>query len=191
MLLSRGDLISSLPCLSDDTCKAPNCYTSLMAHVYFCDSDAVCMRAEAAYERHRAALIEMLPQAEIEHIGSTAIAGAVTKGDLDILVRVSASDFAAADELLAKHFARNEGSFRSDSFASFCDDTADPPLSIQLVVGGSELDDFTQFRDALRADPQLLADFNALKRECEGMDMETYRERKAAFIQRSRARRHT
>jgi GrpB-like predicted nucleotidyltransferase (UPF0157 family) len=160
-----------------------------MSPVYFLSSDSVRQRAEAAYERHRTALTSLLPQAEIEHIGSTAIPGAITKGDLDILVRVSANDFAAAEELLAKHFARNEGSFRSDSFASFCDDAANPPLGIQLVVRGSDLDDFTQFRDALRAEPHLLAEFNALKRECEGMEMDAYRERKAAFIERSRARR--
>jgi GrpB-like predicted nucleotidyltransferase (UPF0157 family) len=160
-----------------------------MPPVYFLSSEAVRQRAEAAYERHRAALSEFLPQAEIEHIGSTAIPGAITKGDLDILVCVSANDFAAAEELLAKHFARNEGSFRSDSFASFCDDAADPPLGIQLVVVGSELDNFTQFRDALRADPHLLAEFNSLKRECEGMEMDAYRERKSAFVERLRARR--
>ena len=160
-----------------------------MSPVYFLSSDSVRQRAEAAYERHRATLEKILPQAEIEHIGSTAIPGAITKGDLDILVRVSADDFATSEQLLAARFARNEGSFRSDSFASFCDDAADPPLGIQLVVGGSELDDFTQFRDAMSADPHLLAEFNALKRECEGMEMDAYRERKAAFIEHTRARR--
>jgi GrpB-like predicted nucleotidyltransferase (UPF0157 family) len=160
-----------------------------MSPVYFLCSEAVRERAEAAYERHRTALKPILPRAGIEHIGSTAVEGAITKGDLDILVRVSADDFPAAEHVLAARFARNEGSFRSDSFASFCDDAADPPLGIQLVVRGSELDDFSQFRDALRANPQLLADFNALKRECEGMDMDAYRERKAAFIEHTRARR--
>jgi GrpB-like predicted nucleotidyltransferase (UPF0157 family) len=159
-----------------------------MQPVYFYSSESVRGRAEAAYERHRSALSEMLPRAEIEHIGGTAVPGAITKGDLDILVRVSVADFAASEEFLAARYARNEGSFRSESFASFCDDAADPPLGIQLVVGGSELDDFAQFRDALRSDPRLLTDFNALKRECEGWDMDAYRERKAAFIERSRRR---
>ena len=37
-----------------------------------------------------ASLRPLLPTAEIEHIGATAIPGALTKGDLDVMVRVAA-----------------------------------------------------------------------------------------------------
>jgi GrpB-like predicted nucleotidyltransferase (UPF0157 family) len=52
----------------------------------------VCIRPEAdiraatqaAVEEHRARILELLPEAEIEHVGSTSIPGALTKGDVAV-----------------------------------------------------------------------------------------------------------
>ena len=49
-----------------------------------------------AFAEHRERIARRLPAAEIEHVGSTSIRGALTKGDLDLLVRVDAAGFAAA-----------------------------------------------------------------------------------------------
>jgi uncharacterized protein len=38
----------------------------------------------------------MVPEAEIEHIGATSVPGALTKGDVDLLVSVPAERFGAA-----------------------------------------------------------------------------------------------
>jgi GrpB-like predicted nucleotidyltransferase (UPF0157 family) len=111
--------------------------------------------AERAYQLHAAHLRRLLPAAEIEHIGSTSIPNAIGigKGDLDILVRVGREFLEAADAVLAQHFMRNGESIRDTNFSSFKDDSLQPPLGIQVVVRGSEYDDFLVFRDALRSDP--------------------------------------
>ena len=139
--------------------------------------------AAAAFEQHQARLLALLPDAEIQHIGSTALPGALTKGDLDIVVRVSQADFDTAAATLAAHYERNTGSTRTASFASFKDDHADPPLGIQLVVRGSDLDDFCTFRDFLAAHPEYLAAYNRLKRAAHGQPMERYREQKSRFVE--------
>jgi GrpB-like predicted nucleotidyltransferase (UPF0157 family) len=139
-------------------------------------------KAEQAYQLHATHLRKLLPYAQIEHIGSTSIPNAIGKGDLDILVSVPGELLEAADVVLAKHFMRNTESIRDANFSSFKDDSLVPPLGIQVVVQGSEYDDFLVFRDALRSDPCLLRSFNDLKREWHGKAMDDYRLAKSAFI---------
>lgn len=122
------------------------------------------------------------PSAEIRHIGATGVPGCLTKGDLDILVRIPAADFSTADHALAKLFARNTGSIRTEDFSAFEDATRAPPLGIQLTAIDGAFDSFHHFVDALLASPQLVAAYNALKRDWSGSSMEDYRKAKDAFI---------
>ncbi len=140
--------------------------------------------AELLFQRTALQLRALLPlSADIRHIGATAIPGCLTKGDLDIVVRVAAEDFAAADEALARRFARNTGSKRTDGFSSFEDATTWPHLGLQLTVVGGGDDYFHLFAEALMRDPDLVAQYNALKRQCDGMPMDTYRATKGDFIE--------
>ncbi len=124
----------------------------------------------------------LLPRAQIAHVGSTSIPGCLTKGDLDLAIRVEQKDFEAAEFVLDSMFDRNEGSYKSPSFASFRKDTT-PSLGIQLVVAQSELDVFVRFRDMLRSDQNLLEQYNALKLNCQNASMQDYRIAKSEFIQ--------
>ncbi|MCK1609208.1 MULTISPECIES: GrpB family protein [unclassified Bradyrhizobium] len=126
--------------------------------------------------------------AVIEHVGATAVPGCLTKGDLDICIRVDPEDFEAAAERLALSFERNSGSVRSDGFSAFMDNAAHPPLGVQLVTKGGELDFFVRFRDRLRESANLLSSYNDLKRRFEGRDMEDYRSVKTDFIQQAISR---
>jgi GrpB-like predicted nucleotidyltransferase (UPF0157 family) len=127
--------------------------------------------------------------AEILHVGATAVPGCLTKGDLDIVVRVPAPAFAAADAVLAARFTRNVGSRRTDTFSSFEDAQATPHLGIQLTVAGGEDDYFHLFVEALRREPELVARYNALKRGFDGKPMDAYRVAKGAFIAEALGRR--
>lgn len=139
--------------------------------------------AERLFERVASELKTLLPSsADIRHIGATAVAGCLTKGDLDIVVRIAAHDFVQADDALAARFARNVGSKRTETFSSFEDKATTPHLGIQLTVAGGEDDDFHLFVDALRRDPDLVARYNALKRQFDGQPMDVYRTAKSAFI---------
>ena len=142
--------------------------------------------AEAAFQLHRSELTKLLPFAEIVHIGSTAVLGALTKGDLDILVRVvTPESLARADEILARIYERNSGSDKNEEFSSFKNDAAVPPLGIQVALKGSRYDRFVIFRDRLRNSESLLQEFNDLKLRFNGKSMEEYRRAKAEFVQRA------
>lgn len=139
--------------------------------------------ARRLFAQVRAELAAALPQeAEIEHVGATAVAGCLGKGDLDVAVRVPGGRFAACRTVLGRRYADNAGSVRTPDFAAFCDETAEPPLGIQLVALGSELDVFVRFRDRLRAEPGLVGRYNALKRAHAGRSMSAYRAAKGDFI---------
>jgi GrpB-like predicted nucleotidyltransferase (UPF0157 family) len=141
--------------------------------------------AERLFEAVSRKLAAKLPAtAEIHHIGATAIPGCLTKGDLDIVVRIPAADFAAADAALASLLARNEGSVRTEAFSAFEDKASDPHLGVQLAALDGPFDDFHLFVEALRRSPQLVEDYNELKRGHDGADMETYRAAKGAFVER-------
>lgn len=155
-----------------------------MECVHFVPWEVAAGKAEAAFLAVEERLRTLLPDARVEHIGSTSIPGARTKGDLDVCVRVEPADFARCEEILASAFARNVGSDHSASLASFKDDDADPPLGVQLVAKGGPEDDFVAFRDALRAAPALVAEYDALKARFEGASMDAYREAKAPFVER-------
>jgi GrpB-like predicted nucleotidyltransferase (UPF0157 family) len=136
-----------------------------------------------AFKFRETQLSRCLPFAEIEHIGSTAIPGALTKGDLDVLVRTAAREFRLAVSVLAGLFAKNEGTPWTETFASFKDDAANPLLGVQLVVRGTEWDVFSHFRDTLKRDPQLVAEYNRLKERFHDQSMNEYRSSKDEFIQ--------
>ena len=125
------------------------------------------------------------PAGEINHIGATAVPGCLTKGDVDLAVRVEKADFASLRAILDQHYPKNLGSPRDDSFASYTDDSGALPLGIQLVVRGSEHDNFHRFTQRLLQSDELRAAYNALKRSFAGADMEAYREAKAEFIART------
>ncbi|WPB77476.1 GrpB family protein [Archangium violaceum] len=155
-----------------------------MGNVRFHSYEEVRERAEEAFRGHHARLSSLLPYADIQHVGSTAIPGARTKGDLDIQVRVPPGRFADAEALLAEEYARNEGSERTSGFASFQDETLEVPLGIQLTAMGGSHDFFSRARDLLRADAERLSEYDALKARWEGRPMDAYREEKAAFFER-------
>lgn len=121
--------------------------------------------------------------AEFEHVGATAIPDCLTKGDLDICIRIDPGEFEEAEACLAERFERNSGSFRSHAFAAFKNDASTPPLGLQLVVKNSELDVFVKFRDRLLQESGLVQTYNDLKKQYAGRPMETYRHAKSRFIQ--------
>lgn len=119
---------------------------------------------------------------EILHVGATAVPGCLTKGDLDMVVRVERKDFQAVEAALAARFARNPGSARTVEFAAFEDEACTPHLGIQLTAKGGAFDVFHRFAAALCADPALVNRYNALKITHDGQPMDRYRAAKDAFV---------
>lgn len=153
-----------------------------MCQVNFYNQDRFNDDAEKTFKSQSKRIKQMIPNADIQHIGSTAIPNSLTKGDLDIQVRVSLEDFIPAVEALSKLYEVNDGSVKTNEFRAFKDDTMSPPLGVQLTVVDSEFDFFWKFRDVLLQNDQYRIEYNNLKKKFEGKAMEVYREAKNDFI---------
>ncbi|HEU4562245.1 MAG TPA: GrpB family protein [Longimicrobium sp.] len=149
----------------------------------------------AAEQRSREAVYQLFRQvetqlrtvvhsADIQHVGSTAIPGSLTKGDLDVQVRVAGSEYSEAKEKLSEIYAVNPGGFASEDAISFEDYSTQPPLGVHLTVIGGTADIQWKFRDLLIESADLREQYDRLKRQFEGGSMERYREAKAEFVSR-------
>ncbi|WP_027173652.1 GrpB family protein [Methylobacterium sp. 10] len=148
------------------------------------DDEDARLAAEVLFVRIRDQIAPRMPaSADIRHVGATAVPGCATKGDLDVVVRVAACDFDAAEAEPAALFPRNSGSIRTVDFAAFADETQSPSLGIQLTVREGRFDVFHGLVDALRADPELVTRYNTLKARFDGQPMDAYRAAKARFIE--------
>ena len=117
------------------------------------------------YEKHKEAILANLPLAIVEHIGSSAVPFAISKGDLDIYVGVHPAELENAVALLAKvGYTPKSDTFRSEELCMLEHYTLD--TAIQVVAIGSKFEFFLAFRDKLRASARLLADYNELKQSC-------------------------
>lgn len=155
-----------------------------MEKVYFSNSPLLFDIAEKAYLTHKTTIKNLLPQADVQHVGSTAIPNSFTKGDLDIQVRVDAESFPIAVNLLSTVYEVNIGSIATDSFQAFKDDSTTPPLGIQLTVINSEHDFFWKFRDILLRHESYRQEYDELKLKYNGKEMDRYREAKNEFFQK-------
>jgi GrpB-like predicted nucleotidyltransferase (UPF0157 family) len=141
-------------------------------------------RVAVVFEDRRSAIAALLPGARIEHVGSTAVPGSLTKGDLDICVSVAAEGFASATQTLSAHYAVHQPENWTPCFASFLAPAVEEiDVGVQLVVaGGPEEEWFIGWRERLRVDPGLLARYDRCKSKHRGAPVEVYREAKERLI---------
>lgn len=132
----------------------------------------------------RKSIKKALPSADVRHVGSTSVSGALTKGDVDLLVLVESSDYLGALQVLETIYEVDQPENWRDSYASFKDTSQDLSVGIQLPMrGDSDERIFIGFRDLLIRNPEILRRYNELKRGKEGASAEDYTTAKAAFIQ--------
>jgi GrpB-like predicted nucleotidyltransferase (UPF0157 family) len=146
----------------------------------------------AQFEREEAVLERLLApwrRGPIEHVGSTAIPGLCAKPVIDIMVGVTslAESEPAKAALLEAGYQYSE--YKTDVMHWFCKPSfAVRTHHLHLIPYGAPLwHDRLKFRDVLRANPALAADYAALKldlaRKFE-FDREAYTEAKSPFIAR-------
>jgi GrpB-like predicted nucleotidyltransferase (UPF0157 family) len=143
-------------------------------------------KVAAAWSRLTAQLQQTLPDADIEHIGATAVPGALTKGDLDVLVSVAEDQFEEAIDRLSSRYTRHHPEEWTTDLASFREEPASElPVGIQLVIAGGRSERvFLRWRDLLRQDRQLLDRYDDFKVAHAGDGYAEYTEAKAGFIER-------
>jgi GrpB-like predicted nucleotidyltransferase (UPF0157 family)/GNAT superfamily N-acetyltransferase len=153
--------------------------------VKFLEPEAYQPLAREIFEQLRPLIRQALPAARVEHVGSSSIEGAVSKGDLDIFVGVDPEEFedaVAAIESLG--FRIKTESLREESLCSFESDAYALPVGLQLVVNRSEFESFLAFRNRMNTDGILRSEYNRLKRQASDLSDDEYRPVKSQFIER-------
>src|ERR1039458_10058566 len=154
-----------------------------MAKVFFKLSDVYRERAKTICLKVEEIVHDQLPDADVQDVGATAIPDMLTKGDVDINVRVSRQDFPKAVELLKSNFGVAQPENWGDGFASFSGDRSyELPVGIQLTIIGERKDKCVEQHARLLTSPELVRRYNALKKEYQGEEMSAYRDAKWAFI---------
>ena len=152
--------------------------------VTFQEADIFREVAKRVFTGQKARILAAIPLAQVEHVGGTAIPGCLTKGDLDINVRVRQEDFALAVEQLKRLYKIAQPDNWTEGFASFKGGkTLGMDVGVQLTSVGAPEDAFVRLRDILSSRPDLLARYNQMKTDHNGKSMDDYRAAKALFIQ--------
>jgi GrpB-like predicted nucleotidyltransferase (UPF0157 family) len=121
--------------------------------------------------------------AEVHHIGATAMPFGHTKGDVDVNVRVEDAMFPALVEALRERFDVAQHKNWTPSFASFSTDRYSLPLGIQLTVIGSGGDFLLALRDRMLARPDLLREYDKRKLGAAALGAAAYWDAKNSFLQ--------
>ncbi len=140
---------------------------------------------EVAFRDEKQKVERLLPRAaEVLHTGGTSVPDALTRGDLDIHVRVSADDFCDARDTLVSVYDEYHPEMWTAEFATFVAKNAPVATGIALTAMGGEHDRrFLVAWERLRRDPRLVEELNALKLEYEGArDLDSYEAAKSAFF---------
>lgn len=124
----------------------------------------------------------IVPRAGIEHIGSSSIPGALSKGDIDILVLVELEYFQEAKAALDSEFSPNPGMPAEDDFVSYSGSHLGTDFGIQLAAGSDDKFQFLALKEKLLTSPDLLEKYNRLKIDHSGDSMDKYRKAKSKFI---------
>jgi hypothetical protein len=117
--------------------------------------------------------------------GGSSVPGALTRGDVDLHLRVPPADFPAAVGKLRRSHAIVHPEIWGPTLATFEATGTTRSIGIAVTPVGSEHDlRFTRTWQLLRADPDLVAEYNAAKLAEDGPRGEGYEERKSAFFDR-------
>ncbi|MGA2163837.1 MAG: GrpB family protein [Solirubrobacteraceae bacterium] len=140
-----------------------------------------------AFEDERKRLAPLLPGVEIHHFGSTSVPGLAAKPVIDMIALVGELDAPVA-ALVADAGYQFPAAFNATlthrRFLCY-PSAAHRTHHLHLVDDREELDRRLRFRDRLRADPVLAAEYEALKRALAARhreDREAYTDAKAVFI---------
>jgi GrpB-like predicted nucleotidyltransferase (UPF0157 family) len=131
----------------------------------------------------RSSVLQAYPAARVEHVGSSAIPGAVSKGDLDICVLVAPEVHGeAVAALQSSGYTIKADTLRTPELCMLESPRQDFDVALQVVAEGSKFEFFLHFRDSLRGNPGLVQEYNQLKLQYYDRPANEYREAKAKFI---------
>lgn len=125
----------------------------------------------------------LIPDCRVEHVGSSAIPGAISKGDVDVCVVVPAEFHqSAVTRLETAGYVVKADTLRTPELCMLISPRTDADAALQVVAAGSRFEFFMHFRDALIANHSLVERYNDLKRGMSDKSPEAYRDAKSSFV---------
>ncbi|MFV5364512.1 GrpB family protein [Acinetobacter oleivorans] len=136
----------------------------------FLEPEQYQQRCAQLFNSYHKDISTLLPFAKIEHIGSSAIPNAISKGDLDIYVEVKPDQFEfAIAQLKTLNFIEKQNTLRTDELCMLESLNKDD-VAFQIVVTDSVFTFFLTFRNKLMDSPALVNEYNQLKLKCSHLD---------------------
>lgn len=150
----------------------------------FLEPEQYQQRCTQLFNSYQKEISTLLPFAKIEHIGSSAIPNAVSKGDLDIYVEVKSDQFEfAIAQLKTLNFIEKQNTLRTHELCML-ESLNNDDVAFQIVVTDSVFTFFLTFKNKLISSPTLVNEYNQLKLQCSHLDPDQYRTIKSDFINR-------
>ncbi|QRQ12093.1 GrpB family protein [Acinetobacter pittii] len=150
----------------------------------FLEPEQYQQRCTQLFNSYKKEISTLLPFAKIEHIGSSAIPNAISKGDLDIYVEVKPDQFKfAIERLKTLNFIEKQNTLRTHELC-ILESLNNDDVAFQIVVTDSVFTFFLAFKNKLINSPTLVNEYNQLKLQCSHLDPDQYRTIKSDFINR-------
>lgn len=151
-------------------------------------SDGLLDVARGVLEEQRDRLRDLGVPGTVVLVGGCSVPGALTRGDVDLHLRVPPDAFAGVVDRLRTVFAVVHPEIWTVTLATFgvpASRPGGPPTGLAVTPEGSEHDlRFTRGWQLLAADPTLLTEYNRAKLTGDGPDGDGYEARKSAFFDR-------
>lgn len=150
----------------------------------FLEPEQYQQRCAQLFNSYQKDISTLLPFAKIEHIGSSAIPNAISKGDLDIYIEVIPEQFEfVIEQLKTLNFIEKQNTLRTHELCML-ESLNNDDVAFQIVVTDSIFTFFLTFKNKLISSPTLVNEYNQLKLQCSHLDPDQYRTIKADFINR-------
>ncbi|MDA3452814.1 MULTISPECIES: GrpB family protein [Acinetobacter] len=150
----------------------------------FLEPEQYQQRCAQLFNSYQKDISTLLPFAKIEHIGSSAIPNAISKGDLDIYIEVKPDQFKfAIERLKTLNFIEKQNTLRTHELCML-ESLNNDDVAFQIVVTNSVFTFFLTFKNKLISSPKLVNEYNELKLQCSHLDPDQYRTIKSDFINR-------
>jgi GrpB-like predicted nucleotidyltransferase (UPF0157 family) len=144
-------------------------------------ADEVIDAARAILRHERTRLATLLADHELVLVGGSSVPGALTKGDVDLHLRIPAATFGSTVAVLRVVYRIVHPEIWQPTLATFAVDAA-LPTGVAVTPVGSEHDlRFSRSWQLLAADPDLLHAYNDVKGRHGPEDAE-YEQSKSAFF---------
>jgi GrpB-like predicted nucleotidyltransferase (UPF0157 family) len=124
-------------------------------------------------------ILELVPEAQLEHVGSTAIPNAWTNGSVDVQVRVPSDKFKAAEKALGGKYDKDKANGGGKGYTVFSHEGRG--IRVHLTAIDGDHDGMARQRDLLLSHALLRERYDAIKRRFQDGDVEAYKKAKEEF----------